>query len=374
MNNKITVFLTACGIAILTACGNSDPAAQLEKLKAQRAELDAQITELEAQVNAGQPVEVKSKEVLVTTIATQEFKHYIDVQGVVDAESQAAIQPQMPGVITKIYVNEGQNVSKGQILGEVDNSVMTAQLNALQPQLTMALDVFNRQKRLWDQKIGSELQFLQAKTTKEALEKQVAAIQEQINLTKLIAPISGVIDHIGAKIGQYSAPGMPDPAFRIINNSKMKVKAEFAEGYASTVKNGDETELYFPDINERISGKTSYVAKFINPLTRTFTVESAIQGEGSKYRPNMVAVLKVVDYKNPTAVVLPINSLLSSGNETYVYVVAKENNKEVAKKRVVTSGKTYDGWAEITSGLQAGDRVVTTGQFEIVEGSAVNIK
>jgi RND family efflux transporter MFP subunit len=374
MNNKITVFLTACGIAILTACGNSDPAAQLEKLKAQRAELDAQITELEAQVNAGQPVEVKAKEVLVTTIATQEFKHYVDVQGVVDAESQAAIQPQMPGVITKIYVNEGQSVSKGQILGEVDNSVMTAQLNAIQPQLTMAMDVFNRQKRLWDQKIGSEIQFLQAKTTKEALEKQIAAIQEQINLTKLIAPISGVIDHIGAKIGQYSAPGMPDPAFRIINNSKMKVKAEFAEGYASTVKNGDETELYFPDINERISGKTSYVAKFINPLTRTFTVESAIQGEGSKYRPNMVAVLKVVDYKNPTAVILPINSLLSSGNETYVYVVAKENNREVAKKRVVTSGKTYDGWAEITSGLQAGDRVVTTGQFEIVEGSAINIK
>jgi membrane fusion protein (multidrug efflux system) len=374
MNNKITVFLTACGIAILTACGNSDPVAQLEKLKAQRAELDAQITELEAQVNAGQPVEVKSKEVLVTTIATQEFKHYIDVQGVVDAESQAAIQPQMPGVITKIYVNEGQNVSKGQILGEVDNSVMTAQLNAIQPQLTMAMDVFNRQKRLWDQKIGSEIQFLQAKTTKEALEKQIAAIQEQINLTKLTAPISGIIDHIGAKIGQYSAPGMPDPAFRIINNSKMKVKAEFAEGYASTVENGDETELYFPDINERISGKTSYVAKFINPLTRTFTVESAIQGEGSKYRPNMVAVLKVVDYKNPTAVVLPINSLLSSGNETYVYVVAKENNKEVAKKRIITSGKTYDGWAEITSGLQAGDRVVTTGQFEIVEGSAVNIK
>jgi len=374
MNNKITVFLTACGIAILTACGNSDPAAQLEKLKAQRAELDAQITELEAQVNTGQPVEVKAKEVLVTTIAAQEFKHYVDVQGVVDAESQAAIQPQMPGVITKIYVHEGQSVSKGQILGEVDNSVMTAQLNAIQPQLTMAMDVFNRQKRLWDQKIGSEIQFLQAKTTKDALEKQIAAIQEQINLTKLTAPISGIIDHIGAKIGQYSAPGMPDPAFRIINNSKMKVKAEFAEGYASTVKNGDETELYFPDIKERIAGKTSYVAKFINPLTRTFTVESAIQGEGSKYRPNMVAVLKVVDYKNPTAVILPINSLLSSGNETYVYVVAKENNRDVAKKRVVTSGKTYDGWAEITGGLQAGDRVVTTGQFEIVEGSAINIK
>jgi RND family efflux transporter MFP subunit len=374
MNNKITVFLTACGIAILTACGNSDPAAQLEKLKAQRAEIDAKITELEGQVNAGQPAETKAKEVLAASIVTQEFKHYIDVQGVVDAESQAAIQPQMPGVITKIYVNEGQNVSKGQILGEVDNSVMTAQLNALQPQLMMAMDVFNRQKRLWDQKIGSELQFLQAKTTKDALEKQVEAIQEQINLTKVIAPISGVIDHIGAKIGQYSAPGMPDPAFRIINNSKMKVKAEFAEGYASTIKIGEETELYFPDINERISGKTSYVAKFINPMTRTFSVESVIQGDGAKYRPNMVAVLKVVDYKNPSAVILPINSLLSSGNETYVYVVVKENNKNVAKKRIITSGKTYDGWAEITSGLQAGDRVVTTGQFEIVEGSAVNVK
>ena len=374
MNNRITVFLTAISIAILTACGSSDPAAQLEKLKAQRTELDAKIAELEALVNANQPVEVKTKEVLITTMATQEFKHFIDVQGVVDAESQAAIQPQMPGVITKIYVSEGQSVSKGQILGEVDNSVMTAQLNAVQPQLTMAIDVYNRQKRLWDQKIGSEIQYLQAKTTKEALEKQISAIQEQINLTKLIAPISGVIDHIGAKIGQYSAPGMPDPAFRIINNSKMKVKAEFAEGYASTVKNGDETELYFPDINSRVNSKTSYVAKFINPLTRTFTVESAIQGDASGYRPNMVAVLKVVDYKNPTAFMLPINSLLSSGNETYVYVIVKENNKEVAKKRVISLGKTYDGWAEITNGLQVGDKVVTTGQFEIVEGSAVTIK
>jgi RND family efflux transporter MFP subunit len=374
MKNKFSAIAIFTSIIILAACGGSDPAAQLEKLKAQRSELDAKIQELEAQLKGTNPVEVKSKDVYITTVAPQVFRHFIDVQGTVDAESQAAIQPQMPGVITKIYVSEGQSVSKGQILGEVDNSVMTAQLGALQPQLTMATDVFNRQKRLWDQKIGSELQFLQAKTTKDALEKQIQAVQEQINLTKLTAPISGVIDHIGAKIGQYAAPGMPDPAFRVINTSKMKVKAEFAESYASTVKNGDETSIFFPDLNETFPSKTSYVAKYISPLTRTFTVESPIQGDGTKFRPNMVAVLKVVDYNNPSALVLPINCLLSSGNETYVYVAVQENNKTVSKKRVITTGKTYNGFAEITSGLQEGDKVVTTGQFEIVEGSSISIK
>jgi len=363
--------LVVISTIILAACGSKDPQAQLEALKAERSALDVQIQELEAQLAQNGTVEVKSKEVLTTTMTPSVFKHFIDVQGVVDAESQAAVQPQMPGVVTKIYVTEGQTVSKGQILGETDNSVMSAQLNALQPQLTLATDVFNRQKRLWDQKIGSELQFLQAKTNKEAIEKQISAIQEQINMTKITAPIAGVIDHIGAKIGQYSAPGMPDPAFRIINSNKMKVKAEFAESYASTVKNGDEVELYFPDINETIQGKTSYVARFINPMTRTFAVESNISGDGNKYRPNMVAVLKVVDYKNENAFVLPINALLSSGNETYVYKVGKKDNKKVAVKTVITTGKTYNGMAEVTSGLNTGDEIITTGQFNIVDGSVI---
>ena len=363
--------LVVISTIILAACGTKDPQAQLEALKAERSALDVKIQELEAQLAQNGGIEVKSKEVLTTTMSPTVFRHYIDVQGVVDAESQAAVQPQMPGVVTKIYVTEGQTVSKGQLLGETDNSVMSAQLNALQPQLTLATDVFNRQKRLWDQKIGSELQFLQAKTNKEAIEKQISAIQEQINMTKITAPIAGVIDHVGAKIGQYAAPGMPDPAFRVINSSKMKVKAEFAESYAPTVKSGDEVELYFPDINETIQSRTSYVARFINPMTRTFIVESNISGDGNKYRPNMVAVLKVVDYKNDTAFVLPINALLSSGNETYVYKVGKKDNKKIAVKTVITTGKTYNGVAEITSGLTAGDEVITTGQFNIVDGSVI---
>jgi multidrug efflux pump subunit AcrA (membrane-fusion protein) len=151
----------------------------------------------------------------------------------------------------------------------------------------------------------------------------------------------------------------------------MKVKADFAESYASTVKNGDEVELYFPDINETLQSRTSYVARFINPMTRTFIVESNISGDGNKYRPNMVAVLKVVDYKNDTAFVLPINALLSSGSETYVYKVGKKDNKKIAVKTVITTGKTYNGVAEITSGLSAGDEVITTGQFNIVDGSVI---
>jgi RND family efflux transporter MFP subunit len=236
----------------------------------------------------------------------------------------------------------------------------------------MAIDVFNRQKRLWDQKIGSELQFLQAKTTKEALEKQIQAVEEQINMTKMYAPISGVVDHVGAKIGQYSAPGMPDPAFRIINSSKMKVKADFAESYASKIKQGDEVTLYFPDLMSSVNTTTQHVAKFINPMTRTFSIETSIPGDLSAYRPNMVAVMKIVDYKNEQALVLPINSLLNTGSETYVYTVVVENDKKVARKKSVIVGSTYDGMAEITSGIAPGESIITTGQFEIADGSVVN--
>jgi RND family efflux transporter MFP subunit len=357
---------------IIAACGSKDPAAQLEKLKAERASLDTQIAELEKTLNINPNANIKAKDVLVTVMNPVVFKHFIDVQGIVDAENNVAVQPQMPGVVVKIYVSEGSAVKQGQLLGETDNSVMLAQMNAIQPQLTMAIDVYNRQKRLWEQKIGSELQYLQAKTTKEALEKQIEAIQEQINMTKITAPISGVVDHIGAKIGQYSAPGMPDPAFRVINSSKMKVKAEFAESYVSKVSAGNEVDLYFPDLGINLNTKAQHVAKFINPMTRTFTVETAIPGDLSAYRPNMVAVMKVVDYKNETALVLPINALLTTGSETYVYTVAEENGNKVARRKPIVLGATYDGKAEIVSGITPGESIITTGQFEIADGSVVN--
>lgn len=371
---KTAARLILAGIITITAvsCGTKDPAAQLENLKNKRSELDAQIAELERTLNNGAPPAIKAKDVLVTTMNPVVFKHYIDVQGLVDAESNVAVQPQMPGVVIKIYVNEGSSVKQGQLLGETDNSVMTAQLNALQPQLTMALDVYNRQKRLWEQKIGSEIQYLQAKTTKEALEKQIAAVEEQINLTKMYAPISGVVDHVGAKVGQYSAPGMPDPAFRIVNSSKMKVKADFAESYANKVKQGDEVNIFFPDLGNTVSTTAQYVAKFINPMTRTFSIETNIPGDLSAYRPNMVAVMKVVDYKNDQAMVLPINAILNTGSENYVYTVVLENNLKIARRKKILLGSTYDGMAEIISGITPGESIITTGQFEIADGSVVN--
>jgi membrane fusion protein (multidrug efflux system) len=371
MKHVSTITSVVLALLFLASCGNADPKAQLEKLKSERANLDAQIAELEKQLGDSALDNHVFKQVLVTTVAPGVFKHYIDVQGAVDAESNVAVNPQMPGVMTRIFVTEGQSVSTGQVLGEVDNSVLKAQLNALNPQLTMALDVYNRQKRLWEQKVGSEMQFLQAKTGKEAIEKQIAALEEQIEMTQIKSPLSGVVDHIGGRVGQYAAPGMPDPAFRVINNSKMKVKAEFAESYASMVKKGDAVDLNFPDLGVTSSSTATFVAKFINPMTRTFTVESKIAGDLSGYQPNMVAIMKVVDYQNEQAITLPINTLLNSGTESYVYVVKQENNKKVARKKVVTIGKTYNGVAEITGGLTAGDQVITTGQFEIADGSEV---
>jgi multidrug efflux pump subunit AcrA (membrane-fusion protein) len=157
---------------------------------------------------------------------------------------------------------------------------------------------------------------------------------------------------------------MPDPAFRIVNSSKMKVKADFAESYANKVKQGDEVDLFFPDLGNSVSTTAQHVAKFINPMTRTFSIETNIPGDLSAYRPNMVAVMKIVDYKNEQALILPINALLNSGTETYVYSVAIENDKRIARRKSVVVGSTYNGMAEIVSGINPGESIITTGQFE----------
>ena len=368
--SKIAASLVLAAL-LLASCGSKDKNAQLNDLKAKRSELDGQIASLEKEL--GITNAAKARKVVTTDVVTAPFKHCVEIQGTVDAENNVVVAPQIPGLVTRIYVQEGDAVQAGQLLAETDNSAYAAQIAAIQPQLELAKDVFQRQERLWEQKIGSEVQYLQAKTQVDALTKQISAIQAQIELTKVKAPLSGIVDHVGARVGQFATAQNPDPCFRIVNLSSLKVKSEVAETYANKVKKGNKVLLYFPDIATEVEGSISFTAKFISPMSRTFTAEALLSGSNELLRPNMVSIMKIVDYENPAAILAPLNIIQNENNLQYVYVAVNENGVLTARRRTVTVGQVYAGNAELTGGLSIGDKLITTGYAELTEGMAIEL-
>lgn len=371
--NSGILFIATLAIMTLAACGGGkDKKAQLDKLKTEYAALGQQIKTLEAELALTDTTKAKSKDVYTQVIQPQPFAHYIDVQGMVDARENVEITPKSAGIVKRILVREGQAVSAGQVLAELESDIVQTQIAGLRTQLDFATDIFNRQKKLWDQKIGSEVQYLQAKNNKDALERQIATAEENLDLTRIRSLINGTVDAVNIKVGQGAAPAAS--AFRVVNYNDLKVKANISEVYASKVNSGNMVKVNFPDLNKEISGKIQFASKVIDPLKRTFTAEVGLDGDKSAYRPNMIAVLKIVDYTNEAAIVLPINSIQTKGSESYVYTTAQKGNDVVAVHTPVTLGTSYDGKVEITSGLKAGDTVVTSGQFDLVDGMVIIVK
>lgn len=375
MNNnmkflKLAMLTTA--IALLAACGGKpDKRAELDAMKAEYAALGEKIKTLETELSAGDTTKIKVKDVAIMEVQPGVFRHYIDVQGAVDASESVDIRPIMAGKVARVNVREGDFVQAGQVLAEIDHDVYTQQLLGIQPQLDLATDLYNRQKRLWDQKIGSEVQVLQAKTQKESLEKQVASLKETIDMSIIKSPINGTVDMVDIKIGELASGATPNPAFRVVNLSDMKVKAEVSESYAAKVKKGAGVMLHFPDLNKEMNSTISFVERVIDPMTRSFTTEAKLIGAEGEFHPNMVAVLKIIDYENPQALVLPINTVQNIGEGHIVYVAEVTGNKTVARKRSVTLGQMYDGKVEIISGLSANDKVIVAGQLDLTDGMQI---
>lgn len=362
-------FIAMIAIAVLVACGggDTDKKAELEMLKTEYSALGEKIKTLEAEIAATDTTQkFKIKDVYVTEVQPVVFRHFIDVQGAVDADESVDIPAAAMGKVKRVLVNEGDGVSAGQLLAEIDHDASTSQLNSMQPALDLAVEAYNRQKRLWDQKIGSEMQLLQAKSQKDMLEQQVKSLREQIDLSYIKSPISGSVDMVALKVGEVVAPGVP--VIRVVNLSGLKVKGQIAESYASKVKKGNPVILHFPDINKDVESKITFTEKVIDPMTRSFTAEAALTGDNADYHPNMVSILKIIDYENPKALVLPVNTLQNVNDEHFVYIAVVEGNGTVAKKKVVQVGSIYNGQAEILSGLSANDKVVTTGQLDLVDG------
>jgi membrane fusion protein, multidrug efflux system len=274
----------------------------------------------------------------------------------------------MMGVVTEIDVKEGQEVSNGQVLAQIDDAVLMQSLASLDSTLNYVTNLYIKQKKLWEQKIGSEVQYLTAKNNKENIENSIKSLKEQIAMAQVVSPINGTIEEIPIKVGQTVTPGVTT-AFRVVNLSKVKVTADVAEAYSAKLRTGNEVKINFPDLDKEITSRISFASKFINTVNRTFLVEMNLNNNDESYRANMVAVIKINDYHADSATVAPVNVVQKLNGDNYVFIAEKNSsNKYAAKKMKVKIGQTYNGNSEILDGLKEGDKIITLGYQNIEDG------
>jgi RND family efflux transporter MFP subunit len=366
MTKNSFLFLLLAIIMLSCGGGSPDKQAELEKLKKEKAALDAKIATLEGEVAKSDTTKKdKETEVLVTPLTLKTFKSYIEVQGRVDADENVSLSAEMPGTVTKIHVKVGDHVNKDQVLAETDARGIQQTLSDMETSLELSNQVFTKQQNLWNQKIGTEMQYLQAKATKEGLEKKLNGVREQLRMSKIVSPIDGTVDLVNLKIGQAVSPGMG--VINVVNFSNLKVKADVAESYASRIKNGNEVLVLFPDMNDSVISKVHYASRGINALTRTFAVEVMLDNK-KEYHPNTVARMKINDYQSSKPeMVVPVKYIQKGAQESYVMV----SEKNVAVKKVVKIGREYSGMAEILDGLKEGDLLITEGYDLVVEGNKI---
>lgn len=345
----------------------SEAKTQLKELQTKVATLEKEIAKLDTSFRAEQKVKL----VKADTIAPSEFKHFIEVQGTVDADENVLAINQLPGIVTAIYVKPGDRVTKGQVLATTDGSAYERGIEALQTGLDLATTAYEKQKRLWEQNIGSEIQYLQAKTQKETLEKQLKAQVAQLEMTKVKSPINGTVDEVRLKLGDMAAPSQAMPGIRIINTSKLTLKAKLSDAYIGRVRQGDVVKVFFPDLNKTVDSKITYAGQVVNPTGRTFNVEAKLLNDKGEYAANMLAKLLINDEVLKNVIVVPTNIVQRSAEGIYVLVAENENGKTIAKKRSVKTGSEYNGQTVITEGLKPGDRIITFGYSELVDGQPI---
>ena len=369
--NKSNVILVAFAISILS-CGNN-----LEKLKKERADLSKEVADLNQKLESID-AEIEKLEpsieeaILVSTQNMQEsvFEHFVDLQSSVKTDQDVIIYPEFAGTL-KLYVREGQQVRAGQIIGEINDGGISQQLGQAKAQANLAQTAFKKQESLWKQNIGSEIQYLQSKTNAEAAQKQVAAIQVQLGRTKIKAPFSGTIDKVITQNGQVVAPGMP--IIQLVSLGQMKVEADVPENYISSVKQGSDVHIEIPNLNKKLQSKIVKVGSSINPSNRTFNIEVHIPNTDGTIKPNLMAKIKILDYKNPNAFIVPTQVVKQDAkNNFYVYTISKINKNEgVAKKTIIVKGKSSGNQTEVLMGLSPNDKVIIEGANNMSEGRKV---
>ena len=375
MINKILAMATI--VITVAACQPKSESADAKKAKLEQLKKDLQNTQqqiatLEKELKISPDAGKVQNTVAVVSTKDTVFKHYIQVQGRIESDQNLWLMPKMPGAaITSLNVKRGDKVSKGQVLAVQESGAMANQIDEIKNQLDLAKTMYQKQKNLWDQKIGTEIQYLSAKNNKEALEKRLATAQEQLSLYTLRAPISGTIDDLTLKLGEIPTPGIG--GIRLVDYTKAKVVADISENYASKVNTGDQVLLSYPDIKRNVTTKVRTVSRVINSSARTFTIEAEPGSVTNDLHPNMIAIVKINDYTNQKARLVPINVVQNDEKGQFVYVVEKQGTQSIAKKKVVTVGQTYEGLTEILKGIEDNDQIISSGYQNVVDGQPVNL-
>lgn len=346
--------------------------AQLDELKKQHDKLTGEITKLEAEIRQLDPSSKteKTKLVGVSTLTPGRFVHFIDLQGKIEAEDISYVAPAngVGGVVKALYIRKGDFVKKGQLVIKLDDAVYLKNLQQLQTQLRYAEDLYNRQKNLWDQQIGTELQLIQARQNVDQVKDQIATVKEQWNMTSIYADVSGIADEVNVRVGElFTGYVGQTPQIKIVNNSRLKVNILVPENYLDRISVGSNMVVTLPDVGKSFNTTVSLSGKLIDPNSRSFYVEAKLPADET-LRANQLALVRIQDYVSPNAIVIPVNTLQTDEKGKFVLVAVEENGKLVARKKHVQTGALYAEQLEILSGLQAGDKVITEGYQELYDG------
>jgi len=378
----ITVFLNSCSNKKEPSLEEILATNDVELLKSRKSEIDAKLEELSLDLNQlNNKLNVLNKDrntPLITTITTseQQFNHFIELQGNVKTKQNVLVYPEMPGILNKVYVKEGQKVKKDQILATIDDGGLSQQLMLLESNEQLAKTTFERQKRLWDQQIGSEIQYLQAKTSYDSQKNATRQLKKQLDKFTIRAPFSGIIDDVFKEKGTVVAPGPGAEIFRIINLSNMYIETDVPESYISSIKKNKMVEVNFPILERSYDSSIRQVGNFINPSNRTFKIEVGIPNIDGEIKPNLTAKLKLNDYSNLNAILIPQSIISENSNgQQFIYVVKedKENRQVYAERLVIETGKTDGDFIEVTKNLDANVEVILEGARSVNNGQVVKV-
>lgn len=359
-----TLYITLTLFA--AACTNKpkDSKTELADLKKQQADINSRIAKLETKT--GGQDSAKVTEVSTLEVKTSAFVNYVELQGKIDAQDNVTAYPQSPGTIIAINVKAGQHVSRGQVLVRLDDNVLQQNIAQSQAQLSLAKTVYQRQKNLWDQKIGTEIQYLQAQTNLQSAERALGALRQQANMFSIKSPINGTVDQMDLKLGQVAQPGQT--GIRIINADILKVKADVPESYSSKVKQGANVKVVVPDANDSLMARLTFVAKAIDPTSRSFATEIRLP-QRADLRPNMTVILKIANYANNNALVIPLKAIQKSEGGDFVFI----NQNGTARRVAIKAGASYGGQSEVLTGLKANDQLIVEGASDVEDGDKVKV-
>jgi RND family efflux transporter MFP subunit len=377
---------------LLTACGGEAPTTEeiiasedIAAVNAKKTELLNQKKELEIGIKAIEEYldkNTKQKDgTLVSVVTVQDtlFNHYIELQGSVSTKQNITLMAEMPGILTHVYVTEGQDVVKGQQLARIDDGGVAQQILQMKVQSQLAKTTFERQKRLWDQKIGSEIQFLQAKANYESQQNAILAMQSQLAKSIVTAPFSGIIDDVITEQGNVVSSGATK-LFRLVNLDNMYIEVEVPETYIASIREGTDVKVEFPVLHKSMNSKVRQTSSFINPANRSFNIEIPVENSGKNVKPNLTARLTINDYTKEDAILVPL-SVISENQNGDQYVMVANNLKDdagyktaIAKRRIVQTGKTSENMVEITEGLQKGDLIIVEGARSVNDDQQIRIK